>query len=354
MVEQGEREMLRSRHAAYYLAFAEQAEPNLRGPQQAGWLDRLEAEHDNLRAVLAWSLEEPTDLRVRLAGALWWFWFYQGHFGEGLCWLEQVLAHTATMGITAPRAKAFIGAAMLACYRGDLAQAQVLCETGLAMARSVEDNTGTTLALNILGTIARSQRNYAVAYQLYEESLAHARAIHHTWLTALALGNLGVIAFHQDDYQQAAAYCAESLALFRAVDDTWFIAVALNILGRVTHSTGDNRRADELHRESLALFRDLGNRWGIALCVGGLAAVAGAQGQPERAARLLGAEEALRETIGEPLFQTIRADHERMVAIVRAALSADVFVTAWASGRAMTLEQAIAYALEEEAKTKSS
>ncbi len=154
------------------------------------------------------------------------------------------------------------------------------------------------------------------------------------------------MAFHQDNYPQAAAYCTECLALFRQVGDMWVAAITLNILGRVAHWAGDDERAATLHQESLTMFRKLGNRWGIVVCLGGLAGVAKAQGQPERAARLLGAEEALREASGEPLYSTISADHERIVATVRAALSGNVFEREWAQGRDMLLEHAIVYALD--------
>jgi predicted ATPase/class 3 adenylate cyclase len=348
LAEQGEIELQRWRHVTYYLALAQRAEVHLRGPQQAVWLDHLESAHDNLRASLAWFLEEQAELGVQLAGLLWWFWYYQSHFSEGLHWLTQLLEHTETLACTAPRAKACVGAGMLALYRGDLVQAQARCEAGLAMARTIGDSQNAALALSILGTVARSLREYATARQRYDESLALAQAIDDPWLTALALGNLGIMAFHQDNYPRAAAYCTEGLALFRHVGDMWFAAITLNILGRVAHWAGDDQRAAALHQESLTMFRKLGNRWGIVVCLGGLAGVAKAQGQPERAARLLGAEEALREASGEPLFSTISADHERIVATVRAALSGNVFEREWARGRDMLLEHAIVYALHEQ------
>ena len=346
LAEQGEIETQRWRHVTYYLALAKRADVHLRGPQQAVWLDRLESAHDNLRASLAWFLEEQAELGVQLAGLLWWFWYYHSHFSEGLHWLTQLLGHTETLGSTAPRAKACVGAAMLALYRGDLVQAKARCEAGLAMARTVGDNQNAALALSILGTVARSLREYATASERYDQSLVLAQAIDDPWLTALALSNLGIMAFHQDDYPQAAAYCTEGLALFRQVGDMWFVAIMLNILGRVALWAGDDKRAAALHQESLTRFRKLGNRWGIVVCLGGLAGVAKAQGQPERAARLLGAEEALREASGEPLYPTISAEHERIVATVRAALSGNVFEREWAQGRDMPPEHAIVYALD--------
>jgi len=345
LAEQGEAAALRSRHATHYLAIAEQAEPKIHGTQQIAALEQLEAEHDNLRAALAWFLEDAAEMGVRLAGSLWWFWYYHGHYSEGLRWLAQAMTKTAPLGTTQPRAKVYIGAAMLAYYRGDLTQAKIFCETGMEMAQVVGDRWYAALARNTLGTILRTHRDYAAAEVLYEQGLSLARDIGDEWLAALALGNLGILAFHQDDCRRAAVYCSDSVARFRAVHDYWYTAGMLNILARVMESTNDDRQAAMLHLESLALFRDLGNQWGIALCLAGLAGVAGAQGQPERAARLLGAAEALWEAIGEPLFPTIRADHDRIVASVHAALSAEVFVALWAQGRNMPIKQAIAYAV---------
>ncbi len=153
----------------------------------------------------------------------------------------------------------------------------------------------------------------------------------------------------QDDYRAARTLQEESLALFREVGDKGGLAYSLFNLGQVAYAQDEYATAHDLHRESLALFRELGQQQGIAGSLEAFAALASVQEQTERAARLWGTAEALREEIGAPLQPRERKKHDREIAQARADLSEDGFNAAWSEGRAMTLEQAIAYALEEAA-----
>ncbi len=226
-----------------------------------------------------------------------------------------------------------------ALYHADLAQAQQLCAAGRAMAEATGDREQLMLACNIQGTLAWTQGDYAAAGRQYEAGLALARASAAPWMTALALGNLGNLAFHQDDAQAAVTTLTESLALFRTIGDTWCTATVLHMLGRVTRWLGDTGQAEARLLESLALFRTLGNGWGVALNIGGFAAIRVAQGELEAAAELFGAEEALREAVGEPLYPNIRRDHERALEALRSALNEAKGTAMWARGRSLTLEQ---------------
>jgi predicted ATPase/DNA-binding XRE family transcriptional regulator len=342
LAAQGETEAIRAKHGAYYLRLAEDGEAQLRSSEQPAWLGRLEDEHDNLRAALHWSSQHAPDIVARLAGSLWWFWHYRGHYSEGLRWCLAALERSRGLGEGRVRAKLAVGAAMLALYHADLAQAQQLCAAGRTIAEATGDWVQLMLACNIQGTLARTQGDYAAARRQYEEGLALARASAEPWMTALALGNLGIMAFHQDDAQAAATAIGESLSLFRTIGDTWYTAGLLHILGRVTRWFGDISQAEAQLHESLALFRSLGNRWGVGLNIGGLAAVRVARGELEAAAELLGAEEAMREVVGEPLFPTIRRDHERAVGTLHGLLDKEKVTTAWARGRSLTLEQILA------------
>jgi predicted ATPase/transcriptional regulator with XRE-family HTH domain len=338
----GEVNAIRDRHAAYYLALAEEGERHIRSAQQSAWLARLAGEHNNLRAALAWSCQHDPQIAVRLAAALWWFWYYRGRYSEGLRWCLAALDASAATGEARARCKVTVGAAMLAHYRAEPALVEQLCAAGRAMAEAAGDGVQLALVLNIQGTLARTRGDYTLAREHYEHGLVLARANAEPWITALALANLGVMAFHQDDTQAAATAVAESLSLFRAIGDTWYTATMLHVLGRINRWCGDTGRAEAQFHESLALFHSLGNAWGVALNISGLAAARVSHGDLEIAAELFGAEEAMREAVGEPLFPTIRRDHERAVGALREVLDEATVTTAWARGRALTPEQALA------------
>jgi tetratricopeptide (TPR) repeat protein len=165
---------------------------------------------------------------------------------------------------------------------------------------------------------------------------------------AFSLVKLGDVARRQGDYERAAALYEESLAVQREVGNKWGIAVSLHNLGYVAKGQGDWRRAAALFEESLPLQRETRDTWGMGASLAGLAGIAGAEGQPERAARLFGAVQALMDSTDITIAPADRVEVERGLPAVRAQMSEDAFAAAWAEGRAMTLEQAIAYALGEE------
>jgi tetratricopeptide (TPR) repeat protein len=379
----GESETSHQLHAGHYLALAEAAEPELQRAQQGLWLQRLENEHDNLRAALQWAFESGrVELAAQLAGALWRFWYTYGHLSEGRRWLEQALAY----GMALPpsvRAKALLGAGLFADEQGDYLRATALHTESLALWRELGDRAGVARALNSLGLVAMKQGDYERATALFEESLALRRALGDRWSIAATLNNLGGVAGEQGDYLRARVLLEESLALRRALGDQSGIASALNnlanavadlgnhaqartlldesikilralkdrrvlanalsSLGRVTRDQ-DSAEAAASFRESLQLFHELGDRSGIAECVEGLAGVAVTQ-RPDQAARLFGAAAALREAIGAPLPPAERPRYEETLALARARMGEAAFATLWAEGQAMPLDPAIAYAL---------
>jgi len=385
----GEADALRRRHAEYFVALAEVAEPLfLGGPAQRTWVRRLDAEHDNLRAALTWSLSAQGDvgLGLRLAGAMgWFFWNRLGYSSEMRAWLEGLLA--PSVGAIPPlraslRAKALNWLGAILGSRGDYVRATLVIEESLGLWREIGDRDGMADALGTLGRMARNQGNYPRAQTLEEESLAlfreqeTARGI--SWAlmslgdvaldqgdtaratvlfqdaldvarhegmkdySAWSLINLGRIAYVQGDLVRASPLFEESLALFRDLDYRDGLAQVLLELARVQ---GDRNRAAELFGESLVLCREIESARDMAYCLAGLAGIAAASGQPERAARLFGAAEVLREPVGMPLPPAYRAAYERDVAAIRAQLDDTTLAAAWAAGRAMTLEQAIAEAL---------
>jgi predicted ATPase/Tfp pilus assembly protein PilF len=234
----------------------------------------------------------------------------------------------------------------VALVQGNYERAKMLLEESLAIYRALGDQWGIAFSLNNLGNLALMQGDYERAKMLLEESLTIRRALRDQRGIAFTLYDLGSVALMQGDYERAKVLFEESLAIRRVLFDQQGIAFTLNDLGNVALAQGDYERAEALYEESLAIFQELGSQWGIANALKKFAKLAGVKGQRERAARLLGAAEALREAIGAPMHLPERSDYEQIVTELRSALGDEAFAVAWEEGRAMTLEQAIAYALE--------
>jgi predicted ATPase/transcriptional regulator with XRE-family HTH domain len=390
----GETEELQRRHAQYYLALAERADPELRGARQKEWLDRLEPEHHNLRAALGWSRIAPDGavLSLRLCAALNWFWFIRGNFAEARSWMEGALeqSNVAMVPPTA-RARVLHLTGWLSQFQGDQARGITLMEASVALYRESENPAGLAEALIDLGATAQGQGDYARASRLQVEGLALYREQGSIWGVAYGLLHLGSVALDQGDLALAATRYRESLALFRTLGATDDIAWAGLGLAQVARLEGNHARAMSLLEEGLAIFQQLGNRQGTAevilslgqvalaqhdslrakahfaeslvifagmlakksavACLLGLAEIAVAQEQPRVAARLFGAAEALRQSSGVPWpgASDIRqsADVETALATARARLAESSFAAAWAAGRALSLQQAVDYALGE-------
>jgi non-specific serine/threonine protein kinase len=377
---------VRDRHLEWCVALAEAAEPELTGPEQVRWLERLEVEHDNLRAALGWARERgKAELGLRLAGALWRFWDRHGHMSEGRGWLDGALA--GGDGTTAARAKALRGAGSLVMWQGEYKRAAALHEEALALRRELGDRRGIVSSLTDLGIVAFYQGEHNRAAALIEEALTFHRELGNRRGIADSLSNLGNLAYYQAEYGRAAALYEEALARYRDLGDRHGIATLLHNLGDVAQALGEYGRAGALVEEALALFRALGDQRAIAGSLGnlgrvvfrqgeygraaalqaeglllsrdlgarhlqtlgleGLAWVAAARGQALRAAWLGGAAAELRGALGTPLPTAARADHDQAVLAMRAALGEQAFAAAWAEGRSLSLEEAIACALQD-------
>jgi len=261
LAEAGEAESTRNSHAADFLALAEAAEPGLDGPERAIWLERLEQEHDNLRAALAWSQAAGrVELGLRLVCALRLFWCEHGHLHEGWTWLEAALALNGANVPRSLRAAALNGASIVSSALGEYARAQELAEQSLALFREDGSTGGIAWALTSLGNLAMVQDDNARAYVLIEESLTLYQELRYQWGIAASLGKLGHIAHRQGDDARAAALFDDSLARFRELEDQAGIATLLCLIGEMIHSQGDNLRAAPLLEQSLALFRELENK----------------------------------------------------------------------------------------------
>ena len=383
-----EQTTMQDQHLAWCVDLAEEAEPHLRGAKQTVWLEWLEAEHDNLRAALRWSVGKGSGGQgLQLAGALWRFYYLRGYFTEGRGWLMAVLAQDGTIPVpVALRARALNGAGNLAEYQGDYARAAALHEESLALRRALGDSCGIAGSLNNLGNLAERQGDHVRATVLHEESLALHRTMGEKHGVASSLGNLGIVAKRQGDYRRAAALFDESLAVRRALGDGHGTANALSGLGTVAEKQGDHTRAAALHEESLALYRELGDKRGAAMALQnrgtvaekqgdyaraaalheeslvlyrelgdrlgmgeameGLARLTGALGQPRRGAHLWGAADALRQTLGTPREPSEQIEYEQCIVTLRTILGKDAFTAIWATGQAMPMGKAVALALE--------
>ena len=385
LVTSGEAEATARRHAEHYLALAEAVEPELWGSDAVAWLDRLEIEHDNLRAALRWATGRgDVEIALRLGAALSRFWQVHAHLSEGLKWLESALAWTSGVS-PATRARALDAAGHLARDRADYDRAWAFYEESLDLRRELSDRRGTALALNNLGVVAQLRGDHDRAVALHEESLALFRALGDERGVALSLLTLGTMAQLQGDHSRATAHYEESLALFQALGDTRGIAASLSSLGNLASSRGDFAAADGLYaecealfrklgdtrdiaaclsnqagiardrgnlgraaalaQESLALFHELGDHRGIVACLELIGSATAAQGQSERGTRLLAAAETLRETTGVDRPAARGANQERTVAALCSVLGADGFARAWEAGRRLPLHEIVADAL---------
>jgi predicted ATPase/transcriptional regulator with XRE-family HTH domain len=346
----GEEVAVRDRHAAWGLALAEQVAPGLMGPDQKRCLGRLTAEHDNLRAALGWAIaRENGEPAARLVGTLYRFWSICGHLAEGRRWLEQALAQSEGVPPLV-RARALLGVAVIAYRQRDYARAPAL-EEALTLFRAEGDTAGVASALGNLGMVANDQGDTARAVTLYEESLALFRAVGDRTRVGIMLLNLGLAAYDQHDYERAGTLLEESLSLSREMGASNSVAYSLNNLALVALAQGDHARAARFQTEALELWRWLGNKDGLAHCFENLAFFAAAMGEFNRAARLLGAAEALRAEIGAPGRLLDQDFNERRIAEIRERLGDAVFTTVWEAGRAMTLDDAIDYALDPSHRT---
>jgi len=299
LLESGETDAVRHRHLEWHLGMVEQAESALQGRDQLIWLDRLELEHDNLRAALEWSGADSSHVEagLRLAGPLHRFWILRGYLREGRDWLEGLSrAHGATDLI---RAKAAYAAGVLAFHQGDVSRAEALSVESLNLYRVLDDPLGTALSLTTLGTLVRNRGDYAQARALLDESLAISRRSGYTWALAEGLNVLGVTLRRQGDHAQATALFEESLELWRRLGDRWGLAVSLGHLGVVARHQGDYERARTLHEESLVLRRQLGDRQYIAAALNSLGVVAWQLGDYAQAAAMLEESMALSRELGD-------------------------------------------------------
>ena len=383
--ESGEDAMVRSAHARWIEAFARDTDTYVVGPSSAEWLQRLEREHDNVRAAIAWAVDsDPRDMGLRVPESFWRVWQIRGHLAEGRRWLERALA--ASQGAPEKlRALALDGLGNIAWRQGDLDFAARAFEESLAIWRANDERRALGGTLTNLGTVVELQGDLDRAQALQEEALAIIRELNDplrlatvlnnlalviwnkgdnqrattlleesaaikrkegNWVgLASSLNNLGMLAAEAGDLDRARAYLEETLAIDRELGDPAGISDSLGNLAGLIAPTGDVARAAALDAEALEMRRDLGDRLSIAHGLDGIAATASRAGFPEPGARLFGASERLREELGAPIPPSEMARYQRGLDMTRSALGDEAFQRAWAAGRALPLDDAISEAL---------
>jgi predicted ATPase/DNA-binding CsgD family transcriptional regulator len=346
LVESGEAGEVRGRHRDWFLALVERIIPTRYVPyMDPAVLDRLERDHENLRAALEWSATEEAGAEpaLRLAGTLSTFWHNRGHYAEGRRWLDEALAR-AGEAPPAAQAQALGGASVLAWRQANYEPAWQFAERLATLGREQGDKETEAHGLMMLGLVLmRRDQDFPRAVELLKEALTLAKGRGDHRQIGLILAQLGAAARHHGDYERAAAFVEESLVEFRAVVSPGQVGYALRLLGHVRLAQGDLNGAAALYADSLGV-RGVPTFVTIE-CLEGLAGVAAGRGQHQRAARLLGAADVMRDTIGFPRVAPDRDHYERLVGAVRAGLGEAAFGTAVAQGRAMGLDDAVAYAL---------
>jgi predicted ATPase/transcriptional regulator with XRE-family HTH domain len=378
----------RQRHADFFLALAEEAEPKLYGPEQDVWLARLEAEHGNLRAALEWLAAEGKSAEgLRLAGALWRFWDVRGHWAEAQTWLGEMLRLADPGADRAARAKALMGAGGCAYYQRDYPAAMAQWEESLQLCRELGDRQTAARVLIYQGWLANDTGRFAEACRLYEEGLAICREIGDRQGTAWALARLGIARYWEGDLAGSLPLLEQGLALSRQLDDKLGMAQWAYLLGQVnmglgniaaglalteeaillSRELGDRRglgfclfqrgfgaiqqgdlgTARLSLREGLLLFRELGDPMGIAGLLVGYVFLVAAESLPEQALRLGAASQKITETNGIiwPAFFGVMV--QQTLEAARGSLDAETAEAAWMEGRTMSLEQVMAEVLEE-------
>jgi predicted ATPase/class 3 adenylate cyclase len=342
---------IRRRHAAVYLALVEQAEPELTGPDQRDWLDRVEREHDNLRAAIDWTVDAAeTETALRLVAATWRFWQMRGHLREARERIAKVLGLPGASDHQQVRARALEAAGGVAYWLGDKVAANGFYEEALTLARQLGDDAAIANAAYNLAFVAETEDTVGVSLAtplgqaLLEESLALHRELSDRRGVTKVLWALGVASSAAGDLEAAEERYRESLAVFRDLDDRFMTGWALFELGRLVLKKLELASAYSLTTEALTIFDAVHDVTGIVLCLDGLAVIADAEGNLERGMRLAGAAAALEASGGVDLAAVGRRIMGREDPAARAEGDPQL-AAAWAEGQAMTTERAVAYAL---------
>jgi tetratricopeptide (TPR) repeat protein len=342
LAESGETDTIRSRHADVFLALAEEAEAELTGNAQTAWLDRLEREHDNIRAAMAWYVDHrQAELALRFGAAIWRFWQMRGHLREAAERLDRVLTLEADCDKLEPRARGLEAAGGIAYWMGNMPGARSYYERSLELRRNLGEPRGIAEALyNLAFPIFVGGTDNLKAMELLDASLALYRQIGDRQGIAKCLWAQA----SQDETQDARSRLLEAMSIFRELEDRFNLGWVLRSLGMDAIEMGEIEAARSWLRESLSLFAKASDISGITVLIGEMADLATGQGAPDRAMTLKGAAYALQASSGTDLAESLGAGAEARLELA-GQLTEGAAREAWQRGQAMTRDEAVAYAL---------
>jgi predicted ATPase/DNA-binding winged helix-turn-helix (wHTH) protein len=345
LAEAQELDATQNAHLQYFLVLAEKAEVLFRGAGVVEWAERIAIENDNMRTALRWSLGGgDVGAGLRLAGAMAFFWRMRGHINEGSRWLADLLSK-APEGVYFARAKAYSGAGLLAWWKGATREATELIERALSIFHELGDTWWIARSLQGLAFHSFALSEYDRAATLAEEALTLANQLNDEYITGYSLALRAILAERAGDDARAAGWFDKCIAVRRKIHHKFGIASAQRGLGRLALRQGDYDKAVRCFRESLILAHECGDVSNAAPSVEGLAALAVAQGEHQRAGLLLGAAEGLRETIKVPPLSWERGSYQSSLQTLAVVVDDDRLNSWRAEGRAMTIEQVVAFCL---------
>jgi predicted ATPase/class 3 adenylate cyclase len=388
LLDSGESETIRDRHLQFFLKLAEVAKPYLDRSDAVEWHDRIEADHDNLRLALDWTQhsEHNAESGLRLADALSGFWTTRGYLVEGRERSLSALNHARSFERTALYANVLQNAAWIANFQGDFPGARSLGNRSLAIYRELGDKLGISYALQTLGAVAADNKDYALAERTLQEAFQNRRDFTDVSITnllttmgwaafglgdyalarkrlnealtlsltegrrgrtSLVLGGLAEVDLREGRYESASKLIEESLTIRREIGDKGQIGVALGVWAWIAVLQQDWDSAFSRLKESVAVREEIGDKGGLVWCLEKLGQVALGTENAEKAAKIFGSAACIRAAMGSTMDPFDQSEYERDLALLRKQLGEEKFNMAWDQGRALTLEKAMPFALEE-------
>ena len=346
--QMGEELEIHNRHLAYFLNLTENADKELRGHNQLEWLRRLQSDRDNCRAALDWAVDTGSiEKALQMACRLHWFWFVRGDHTEGRQWLKRVLDLPEAARFPESQAEALTQLAHHTWLQTGAREARPLVEQSLSIARAYDDKRNTARALAILGLVLTLENNFAAARSTLEESRPLFQEVGDTWGYAHAVMGLALGSLIQDDRVTSLILHEQALVIFRELGDRYFQSAALRQIGNLHVRQGDMARGVAALREALFLAQELESKFEIYALIWSFAQAAQRAGNFGRAVSLYWAAKNTSDSIGV-WWQQDEVELQNILAVCRAALDEAEFTAAVGEGRAMTMEQAVAYVLENE------
>jgi predicted ATPase/class 3 adenylate cyclase len=393
LLESGNAVSVRNRHLSYFIDYARRAEEKFSTTQRLMWVNRLEAEHDNLRSALGWALESNPEAALQMVCSLAGFWLSRSYMTEGSTWCQAAISRAEALSPAGPnidptRARAYSSLAMLSINHGDHRTGQTAARKGVALARQVDDPLQLARALHFLGMSSTFLGDETLAFDsLHEsealcrkfgykddlasvlESLAYATMEIHGSQAAeqlqaymeesLALsqgsvapeaavrreGILSRLAFYRGEFSEARKHADLMLDLHREMGDQLSVTGHQTAMAHVARHIGNYKEALALYRETLPDWQKIGHRGAVAHQLECLAFIAKAQEQGERAVILMSAAEALRAASSSLRTPQEQKEYERELAGLRAGMDENTFNSLWTDGQSMDMDQAVNLAM---------